>query len=654
MPDETDPGDKRAGEPQADAIPFENVRKVIFGDPLATTQLEQSTLPKLIALPVFCSDAISSVAYATQQILLALCMAGLWLPALQGTYTQYTLQITFTIIAVLLFVSVSYWQTIFAYPGGGGSYIVSKENLGTTPGLIAAAALLIDYVLCVAVSIASGVQNLRDLPILASLNIGDHMTIYCLLGIMFMAWMNLRGLKDPGSLFAIPVYTFVLMSYLLIAIGLFAPAIGWTVHTEFANQTMPQDIHTHTWAIVLAVPVLLRAFATGCSALTGVEAVSNGIPAFRLPKSRNAAITLTFMALILGTLFTGISLLATKYHIVYWEGNGATASAVIDQLSGTVFGKTGAASILYYVMQFSTALILLVAAQTSFADFPRVSSILASDGFMPRQLSHLGDRLAFDNGIVILAILSSIFVIIGHGSVDQLIPFFTIGVFLAFTLSQAGMVVHWFKLRSSHWTTKALINGFGATSTAVVLCNIVFEKFIDGAWLVILLIGILLIVFFKISNHYRTLSRQLEIKLPPHTPLPALDNKVYILVQGVHAGTLHAMEYALSISPKIEALHVEIHPERTIEFKQAWSNYFEEIPLVILASDYRSLITPLMNYLDQKHRQNPEQFMTIIILEYAPTKWWQSLLHGQTGLLLKVAFLNRQDVAVTNIRYSGG
>ncbi|MBS1998293.1 MAG: APC family permease, partial [Cyanobacteria bacterium SZAS LIN-2] len=411
---------------------IETVRRIILGEPIPTQNEQNVLLPKVLALPIFCSDAISSVAYGGQQVLLALCLAGLWLPSEQAQLAQSTMTITWLIVTLLAIVAISYRQTVFAYPNGGGSYIVTKDNLGTNWGLLAAAALLIDYVLCVSVSIASGMQNLKDVPLLLPLHIGENLVGYCLTGIAFMTILNMRGLKEPGILFALPVYTFIAMCGFMIVIGLFGEAIGWQFHLEYANQAMPHhSVSHHSLMTTVGLAVLLRAFATGCSALTGVEAVSNGVPAFREPKSKNAAITLIWMALILGSIFLGVSLLAVKFHIVYWESNGASAAAVIDQLSGTVFGKTGPASWAYLLTQFSTALVLLIAAQTSFADFPRVTSILARDGFMPRQLAHLGDRLAFDNGVLILGVISSLFIILKKGSVDQLIPFFTVGVFLA-------------------------------------------------------------------------------------------------------------------------------------------------------------------------------------------------------------------------------
>lgn len=632
-------------------LPLKALRWIIYGEPLATQQYEVNRLRKLLALPVFCSDAISSVAYGPQQILLALTMAGMWLPHLAGIYSHNVMTISWCICLVLVLVSLSYWQTIFGYPSGGGSYIVTKDNLGTRLGLLAAAALLIDYVLCVSVSIASGLQNLKDVPLLAPFHIGEHMVLYSIASILLMTWLNLRGLREPGMLFAIPAYTFIAMCYVMIATGLAAPFFGWTLHTEFTNQVVPANMAVSTAASAFAIAVFLRAFATGCSALTGIECVSNGIPAFKTPQPKNAAITLVWMAIILGTIFIGIAYLAVNLHVVYWESQGNCAVAVIDQLSGTVFGKSGIGSIFYNLTQFSTALILLVAAQTSFADFPRVTSILARDGFMPRQLTNLGDRLAFDNGVITLGVLSSLFIIAKKGSVDLLIPFFTIGVFQAFTLSQFGMVKHWFKTKGQGWQLKAFLNGLGGLATLIVFIDIITEKFWDGAWFIIILIGILLFIFNRISQHYRDLAESLA--LPSITgPVQPIKNHVLVLVQAVHAGTVNSVRYAESICKNCQAVYVEIDPEKTESFKAEWKILFPDIELVVLPSPYRSLLQPLLSYIDSIETDTPDEKITVIIGEFAANRWWQTLLHGNTGLLLKVALLSRPDIVVTNVRYS--
>jgi amino acid transporter len=649
------PSDSPSQAREKYGLPLRGLRKFIYGDPLATLQDDDvNRLRKILALPVFCSDAISSVAYGPQQILLALTMAGLWLPAYAGLYSHHIMTISWLIFLVLILVSLSYWQTIFGYPGGGGSYIVTKDNLGTRFGLFAAAALLIDYVLCVSVSVASGLQNLKDVPILAGMHIGEHLVLYSIGAILFMTWLNLRGLREPGLLFAIPFYIFIGMSYLMIVMGLCAPLLHWPLHTEFANQATPENIHATVGASTFGIAVLLRAFATGCSALTGIECVSNGIPAFKKPQPKNAAITLCWMSIILGTIFIGVAVLAVNLHIVYWEFQGTTAPAVIDQLSGTVFGKTGAASIFYNLMQFSTALILLVAAQTSFADFPRVTSILAKDGFMPRQMSNLGDRLAFDNGIIALGVISTIFIIAEKGSVDLLIPFFTIGVFQAFTLSQVGMVKHWFKLKSKGWQIKATLNGLGALATFIVFLDIITEKFFDGAWLILILIAVLLFMFNTISDHYKSLFNSLKLNSPEEADIITRTPEkttVLVLVHGIHAGTINSLKYARAISDDCRAVSVEIEADSAEATRERWEKFFPTVPLVILPSPYRSLVFPLLSYIDEIEKKEPDRVITVVIGEFISDKWWHSLLHGNTGLMLKLALLSRPDIVVTNVRY---
>ncbi|MEP6756409.1 MAG: APC family permease, partial [Chthonomonadales bacterium] len=422
------------------------IRKLLFGKPVKSDESEHSLLPKIVALPVYASDAISSVAYATQEILLALSIAG---TGALG-YAQY---IAWSIAALLVIVVISYTQTITAYPSGGGSYIVAKENIGVTFGLIAAGALLIDYVLTVATSIASGVQNL--MPMLPH-SMLHREVLLCVGFVMLLLLANLRGLKESGSLFAIPTYTFVLGCLALIFFGFFGPLFGWHI------SAMPVEIDNAKAAQNMGFALILAAFAKGCSAMTGTEAISNGVPSFKEPKSQNAINTLRWMAVILGTLFIGITLLAIKLNIRYDENHKV---AVIDQLNALVFHK---GSILYYVLQISTVAILVLAANTSFADFPRLSSILARDGYMPRQLNNLGDKLTFTNGIIVLCFFSVALLLAFGGDTDKLVPLYAIGVFIAFTLSQTGMVVHWFREKGRGWQAKAITNGVGALATLLV------------------------------------------------------------------------------------------------------------------------------------------------------------------------------------------
>lgn len=626
------------------------LRRLLLGQPLHSQHAQHTLLPKILALPVFASDAISSVAYATQQIILALGAAGLWIASESESYTRYTLLISGLIVLLLAIVVISYWQTIFAYPGGGGSYIVSKDNLGVLPGLVAAAALLIDYVLTVSVSIAAGVQNLVSIPFLERYHAGRHLVLICIIFIALLTLANLRGLKESGTLFAFPTYLFVAMCYAMIALGLVGPALGWKFHPEYVNQEWPGSPEAATRAVsTFGVVVLLRAFANGCSAMTGTEAVSNGIPAFQEPKSRNAALTLFGMGFILGTIFLGVSWLTTRLHVVYWEQGGKTAPAVIDQISGAVFGKTGPWSIAYLVTQAATAGILVLAANTSFADFPRLSSILARDGFVPRQLANLGDKLVFNNGIILLGVAAGLLIVLKRGNVDALIPLYAIGVFLAFTLSQTGMVMHWWRLKQPGWGRKALINGVGAIATFIVLLDIAAEKFAEGAWAVMVLIVLLVLLFRMIAHHYADSAAQL--KLAAGGERIPVTNTVVALVPSLHFGVLHAIEYARLLSPTCRAVHIETDPESTERLQAAWKECGIEVPLIILKSPYRSLVEPILAYLDEVQAERQDDFVTVIIPEAVPARWWQHFLHGQSGLLLKLALLGRPDVVVTNVRY---
>ena len=625
------------------------LRRLIFGSPISSEHSDHTLLRKILALPVFASDAISSVAYATQQIVLALGAAGLWVASREAEYTHYTMLITGLIVALLVIVVVSYWQTIFGYPSGGGSYIVSKDNLGTIAGLVAGAALLIDYVLTVSVSIASGVQNLEAVPLFNSWHVEARLVLYCCLAVAVLTLVNLRGLKESGSLFALPTYLFVIMCYAMIVLGIVGPFIGWKFHPQYVNQSWGPGQAVGTFGLV----VLLRAFANGCSAMTGTEAVSNGIPAFQFPKSRNAALTLVAMGSILGTIFLGISYLAVHFHVVYWEAGTQTANAVIDQISGAIFGKTGTWAWAYVTTQVATALILVLAANTSFADFPRLASILARDGFLPKQLSNLGDKLVFNNGILILGVFAALLIVMKKGSVDALIPLYAIGVFLAFTLSQSGMVVHWAKDKGRGWQRKAMINGVGAVATLLVLLDIAYEKFAEGAWAVIVLLVALVLLFRLIRFHYTDSAEQLRLEEgdPKAEAQIMAVNTVVVLIPSLHRGVLPALQYARLLSPNCRAIHIEVDPAHTPDLQAEWEHWGGDMPLVILKSPYRSLTRPLMNYLSTVEAERPDDIVTVVVPEAVPTRWWHHLLHGQSGLRLKLALLSRTDIVVANIRY---
>src|SRR2546423_4142516 len=499
---------------------LERIKRLLIGSPLATAQQEQERLTKFKALAVLSSDAISSVAYATEAILITIVAAGsgnLWV----------ILPISCAIVGLLSIVAISYRQTIPAYPNGGGSYIVANDNLGTLPGLIAAASLHIDYVLTVSVSISAGVQSFASLfTVLA-----PYVVIIDVVLVVIVTIVNLRGVRESGSIFALPTYLFIGSALLLIAVGLVKSLL--IQHHPVLGQFAPVAA-----VEPLTIFLILKSFAAGCSAMTGVEAISNGVPAFKKPETRNAAITLTWMATILGTLFLGITLLATSYHI---EANLASNPTVIGQIAPQVFA--GPLFFMYPVFQVATLLILTLAANTSYSDFPRLASLLARDDFLPHQFSFRGDRLAFSIGIVFLGVLASLLLVVFKGNTTQLINLYAIGVFISFTLSQYGMVRHWLRLRESGWRTSAIINAIGAALTAVVFMVIIITRFLHGAWAVLVLIPILVLLFRAIHQHYLTVAQQLSLEKTERV-VPVQRNTALVLVSGVHRGVIPALEFA--------------------------------------------------------------------------------------------------------------
>jgi len=581
-------------------------------------------------------------------------------------YKALPLDITVAIVALLAIVVVSYWQTIYAYPSGGGSYIVSKQNLGASPGLVAGAALLIGYVVTVAVSIASGVQNILGTPALHAL--AEHQVGVGVALIVALCIANLRGLTETGAVFAVPTYLFVAVATLMIALGLLGPSVGHDLHLQNVNRTLPPGTYhtTDSVAGLALLALVLKAFATGCSAMTGTEAIANCVPEFREPKSSNAARTLVMMAVILSGLFLGITALAVKLGVVYGHHGHYTSPAVIDQLSSTVFGR---GSVLYYVMQIATMMLLVFAANTSFAGFPRLAAILSRDRFVPRQLANQGDKLVFSNGIVLLSLAAIVLIIAFRGSVDRLIPLYAFGVFTAFTLSQAGMVRHWITKRGPRWVAKAAINGLGAVATAAVLLIVAVEKFTAGAWIVIVATVALVVMFRAIYRHYDFVRSRLSIGAgvpfrrpstpdarPDRSPAPSAGghrpNTVLVLVPSLHRGVYPALEYAMSISRDCRAIHIEIDPSEVPRLVREWEvNVGEEIPLVILPSPFRSFIGPLMGYLDQVQRERANHIVTVVLPEFVSTKWWHGFLHNANGPLVKYYLSQRPGVVIANVRY---
>jgi amino acid transporter len=598
-------------------------RRLLIGERLPTAQAIHQRLPKYLAVSVFGSDPISSSAYATEEILLALVLAG-------SLGLRYAVGVALAIAALFVIVSVSYRQTVMAYPSGGGAYIVARENLGTYPGLVAAAALLTDYVLTVAVSVSAGVAAVVS----AAPALAPYRVVFGVLLVAFIAVANLRGVRESGALFAPPVYLFVGIVLLMLGLGAYRLAAG----TAAAAAVAPPVAVVQGVTLVL----LLRAFASGCAALTGIEAISNGVQAFKPPESRNAAITLMWMVGVCLTLFVGITFLTQAFHIVPDERGRQT---VLSMLGHAVFGE----SILYLVLQVATAGILVLAANTAFADFPRLSSILARDGFAPRQLANLGDRLVFANGIILLGGLASLLIVVFRGSTHLLIPLYAVGVFVSFTLYQAGMVVHWRRLRGPAWRTKAGMSAVGAAATGIVLVVAGSVKFVHGAFLVLLFIPILVLVFSRIARHYHDLAEALELRA--RGPVRALKLAALVPVRSVDPSALRAIAYAKAISPDPEAVYVETDLEDTPHIREAWDRACPGVPLTVLASPEQSLVTPVLRYARTLRAERRADVVTVVIPETIGAHWWQRMLQDQGGLLLKLALLSEPGVAVANVRY---
>ncbi len=598
------------------------IRRLLLGERLPTERAIHQRLAKVLALPVFASDAISSSAYATEEILLALVVAGAAGLDL-AWWVAVAIAILFTVVAI------SYRQTVMAYPSGGGAYIVAHENIGVSAGLIAAAALLTDYVLTVAVSVAAGIAAI----ISAFPNLAGDRVLLCVLAIATITAANLRGAKESGKLFAPPVYLFIASVATLVILG----AVRGPADHAAAASTASLPV-THSITIVL----LLRAFASGCAALTGIEAISNGVPAFRPPESRNAATTLVWMTGICIFGFLGITALSQTYHIVPDTTGHQT---VLSMIGRAVFGSGP----LYLVLQVSTAAILILAANTSFADFPRLSSILARDGFAPRQLANLGDRLVFSNGIVLLGVFSCGLIVFFGGLTHLLIPLYAVGVFVAFTLSQAGMVIHWYRLRDRHWHVKAVVNALGAFATGVVLIVVASAKFTHGAWIIMLVVPAIVLAFMKIHHHYRSLAAALSIE--GYRPPRAIRHAVIVLVPGIHKGVLTALRYAQSLAQDVEAVYVEIDPRETPRLQEHWRELRLGVPLTVLRSPWRSLAEPIIQYTRTLRAERKVEFVTVVLPEFVTTRWWHRLLHNQSGLMLKLALMWQPGIVVTNVRY---
>ena len=599
------------------------LKRMLVGPPMPLAQARHERLRKRVALAVFSSDALSSVAYATEEILLIAVLAG-------SAALHLSVPIAIAIAALLAIVAISYQQTIHAYPSGGGSYIVARANLGAVAGLIAAAALLVDYVLTVSVSVAAGVAAVTSaFPELASHKVA--LGVGC---VAVIALANIRGVRESGRIFAVPTYFFVVSFGFMIAEGFFRLATGSLPRTPPSALPAAEAL---TWFLVL------RAFSAGCTAMTGTEAISNGIPAFRQPESRNAAITLGWMAAILGSFFIGLTILADRLGVVP-AADETVVSQIARRLHGTGF--------FYYAIQAATALILVLAANTSFADFPRLSSLLARDRYIPRQFATLGERLVFSNGIMVLGALAALLLVMFGGETHALIPLYAVGVFISFTLSQSGMVRHWWKDRVAGWRHKIAINGLGALATGVVTIVIAVTKFTHGAWIVVLVIPTLVATFLAMRRHYDDVAGQLSLE--GLAGPPELHHTVLIIVGDLHRGVVRAVQYAKTLaapSVAVRAVFVETDPAKTAKLEEKWARWGLGVPLVILNSPYRSLLRPLIEYLDALQSLGDDHMVTVVIPEFLPSKWWQHVLHNQTALLVKGALLFRKNTVVADVPY---
>ena len=599
------------------------VKRLLLGAPMPLAQARHERLNKTVALAVFASDPLSSVAYATEEILLVLMLGG-------AAALSYSLPVALGIAALLAIVVVSYRQTVAAYQQGGGAYLVAKDNLGQYPALIAAAALLVDYVLTVAVSVVAGIAALTS----AVSWLHPYRIVLSVLAVIGIALGNLRGVRESARLFAAPTYFFVVSILGTVAYGLVGAIFHWLPEAPY--QPHPPGLEG------LGLFLLLRSYAAGCTALTGVEAVSNGVQALKPPEGRNAQAVMTALGIISIVMFLGLTYLAYDFGII--PGSDET---VVSKIARRVWGN----GVPYYLVQASTLLILVLAANTSYADFPRLSSILARDRFVPRQFSNQGDRLVFSNGILILSGFAILLIVLFQGDTHALLPLYAVGVFMSFTLSQSGMVRRWLRLREKGWQWRVWINGVGAVVTAVVLLTLAVTKFVEGAWIVVVVIPVLVATFVVMHRHYEEVAR--ELSLEGLEAPPKFQHTVLVLIGDVHRGVVRAVQYARTLAPTavVRAVYVETDPARTARLEERWGKWGLGVPLVVLTSPYRSLLRPLLDYLDQIQSRGDDQMLTIVLPEFLPRHWWQHILHNQTALLVKGALLFRKNTVVADVPY---
>lgn len=605
---------------------FSKLRRLLIGSPLSSSHQHHELIPKWKALPVLAADALSSVAYATEEIVIPLALAATIFPFA----THWLLPIAGAIVVLMMIVAMSYRETIECYPNGGGAYVVVKENLGQGAGLVAGAALLIDYILTVAVSVSAGVENLISaFPQLASVQI-----FFCVWIILVLMTLNLRGIGESSTVFAIPTYFFIFSLAVLIIYGIWNnPHAGMNPITDVLQTNYPE----------IGLILVLKAFSSGCAALTGIEAVSDAVPLFKEPKAKNAKATLVLMVIILASLFFGVS-----YLVYAHELNHIPGVTLISQLNKLVFGQ----SFLFYAVQIAVMLILFLAASTAYADFPRVASLLAKDRYAPRQFASIGDRLVFSNGIIGLSLVAILLIIFFGGSTHFLIPLYSVGVFLSFTLSQAGMVVRHLKLRQKGWKFSIALNGFGMICTAVVLCVVASFKFTHGAWIVVIVIPALVYMFHRIHVHYIMFAREISQSHYDMAKLEKVsDHVVVIPISGLHRGVKNAIRYGMSISHDLRVCYVKTDEEAHQRMQAAWADKFPNLKLHILDSPYRSISGPILDFIDQVAKEHPTEFITVIFPEFVTAKWHHQLLHNQTAWLIKLSLIYKKNVIVTSVKY---
>ena len=607
---------------------WRRIRRVAVGSPIASEEVEDQRLPKWKALAVFSSDALSSSAYATDEILLVLVGASV------GALTR-SIPIALAICTLLAIVTFSYRQTIRAYPSGGGAYIVARDNLGDVAGLTAAAGLSVGYILTVAVSIAAGVFAVVS----AFPELADFKVAIAVIAVGVITLLNLRGIRESGTIFAIPTYGFILAFVVMIAAGFIRLIVDPDLKAEPLDSWEEAGTSALTWFIIL------RAFASGSAALTGVEAISNGIPAFQKPEPRNASTTLMWMAIILGALFLCITILAHQLGVRH-----STEVSAPAQIAKTVFGETP----IFYLIQTFTALILFLAANTAYADFPRLGSILARDRFLPHQFLFRGDRLAYSNGIVVLGIASAVLLAVFNSSVNRLIPLYAFGVFLSFTLSQGGMIIHWLRVREPGWKPSIVVNAVGATTTAVVAVIVGSTNFTAGAWISMIMILMVALLLWSVYRHYMGVERKLQV--PENVvfgfgPEARHGQAVLVPVDEINLAVLRTVDYARSLSPNVTALHVTDNVEEANTLRREWESRVLDIQLVVITSPYRSFVAPVLSYIDALDRADPGQYVTVVLPEFRTAWPWQRYLHNQSARRLKNALIERPNTVIVEVPY---